>query len=175
MIRDRGNSLAAPAPQQKPLTSIGIDIYRDEFQAKQIERQYWVKEKEKAACLGDRSENAEYISAKEMIRNLDKRLRFLQNLLRTARVIDPNTIPNNDVRFGKKIHFNNGTFLVMVGSLELSLFHDSISNSSPVGKSLLGKRAGEAIFINSQELEIVKIESISKADAITKDSYKIDL
>jgi|GEM_PF-629289 len=164
-----------PSIAQKPLTSIGIDIYRDEFHQKQTERQYWVKEKEKAAALGDRSENAEYISAKEMIRNLDKRLKFLQNLLRTVRMIDPNTISNNDARFGKKIHFDNNSFLVLVGSHELSLFTNSVSNNSLVGKALLGKRVGESVTISNQQLKIVKIESASKCDTIKKENYKIEL
>lgn len=158
--------------EQKPLTTIGADFFRVEFQNGQKERQYWVYEKEKAAALGDRSENAEYIAAKEMIRNLDKRLKFLQNLLITARVIDPNTIPNSDVRFGKKIHFDNENFLILVGSFELSLFANAVSYVSPVGKILLGKKSGESVVIADVSHKIVKIESVSLNDIIKKDCNK---
>ena len=154
---------------QKPITPIGIDLYRQEFKLMIEERQFWVKEKERAACLGDRSENAEYVSAKEMIRNLDRRLRYIQSLLQTVRVIDPSTIPNKDVRFGKKIVFDDNSYLVLVGSHELSLFKNSISNHAPIGKALLGKTVGDRVKIGKDQLEIVEIVSITKGDVLVKD------
>lgn len=153
---------------QKPITNIALDIYRQEFHEGQKERQYWVKEKEIAAAQGDRSENAEYIAAKEMIRNLDKRLRFLENILQTARVIDPTTISNQDVRFGKKIHFSNLTFIILVGSYELSIFFNAISAFSPAGKVLLGKKVGESVKIGGELLKIEKIENATINDIAQK-------
>ncbi len=149
-------------PNQKPITSLGVDIFREEFKHKQVERHFWVGEKERAAALGDRSENAEYISAKEMIRNLDKRLRYLQNIVQNSRVIDPNDIPNNDVRFGKVIMFNDGNFICLVGSYELSLFENAISVYSPVGKQLLAKKIDDSITLNKKKITIKSIQSISK-------------
>lgn len=150
----------------KPITNIALDVYRQEFHDKQQERIFWVQEKERAAALGDRSENAEYIAAKEMIRNLDKKLRYLQNILQTARVIDPLTIPNKDIRFGKKVMFDNGSFIILVGSYELLLFACTLSVFSPVGKTLLGKKVGETIKINGQKLIIATIQSITQEDLI---------
>ncbi len=62
-----------------------------------------VKEKEIAANTGDRSENAEYISAKEMIRNIDKRLRFLSKIINHSKVIDTKTLPHEKVNFGSEV------------------------------------------------------------------------
>jgi transcription elongation GreA/GreB family factor len=57
----------------------GYKKYLEEFnQLVRVEKPHWVKEKEIAAAFGDRSENAEYLSAKEMLRNIDKRLRFFR-------------------------------------------------------------------------------------------------
>lgn len=151
-------------PNQKPITSLGVDIFREEFKHKQVERHFWVGEKERAAALGDRSENAEYISAKEMIRNLDKRLRYLQNIVQNSRVIDPNNIPNNDVRFGKVIKFDDGNFICLVGSYELSLFQNAISVYSPVGKQLLGKKINDQITLNKKKIKILSIETISNKE-----------
>jgi transcription elongation GreA/GreB family factor len=153
-------------PTPKPITSIGLEIFREEFRQKQIERHFWVGEKERAAALGDRSENAEYISAKEMIRNLDKRLRFLQNIVQNSRVIDPNSISNNDLRFGKKVIFDDGSFLCLVGSYELSLFVNAVSVYAPVGKQLLGKKVGEGIVLNKNKLKIISIESVTHHNII---------
>jgi transcription elongation factor GreA len=153
---------------QKPITTLAMEIFREEFKQKQTERHFWVGEKERAAALGDRSENAEYISAKEMIRNLDKRLRFLQNIVQNSRVINPNDIPNNDVRFGKKICFDDETFLCLVGSYELSLFKNGVSVYAPVGKQLLGKKVGESVTLNKKKLKIVTIESVKHNSIIAQ-------
>ncbi|MDD2699406.1 MAG: GreA/GreB family elongation factor [Arcobacteraceae bacterium] len=154
-------------PNQKPITSIAIEIFRDEFKQKQIERHFWVDEKEKAAALGDRSENAEYISAKEMIRNLDKRLRFLQSMIQNARVINPNDIPNNDLRFGKKVIFEDGSFLSLVGSYEISIFVNAVSVYAPIGKQLLGKKIGENLTLNNKKNRIIQIQSLCSDDIQT--------
>ncbi|XPV54128.1 MAG: GreA/GreB family elongation factor [Halarcobacter ebronensis] len=76
------------------ITEYGYQKFVKEFnKLLKVEKPHWVKEKEIAAQFGDRSENAEYISAKEMIRNIDKRLRFLDKIIKNSDVIDINKIP----------------------------------------------------------------------------------
>lgn len=132
------------------------------------EKPYWVKEKEIAAQHGDRSENAEYISAKEMIRNIDKRLRFLDKVINNSEVIDTTKLPHQKVNFGSKVTLLNldteeEKSYIIVGTFETNPNENKISNISPLGKALLGKELNEEFefSINNQtlEYEIIKIES----------------
>ena len=124
------------------------------------EKPYWVKEKEIAAQHGDRSENAEYISAKEMIRNIDKKLRFLDKIINNSTVIDTTKIPHKKVNLGSEVQILNlenkeeKTFII-VGTHETNPNENKISNKSPFGKILLGKEVNEEfIFVqNNEEIE----------------------
>ena len=86
------------------ITNFGYEKILKEFKyLYETVKPYWVKEKQIAAQHGDRSENAEYISAKEEIRNTDKRLRFLNRIINNSDVIDISKIPHTKVNFGSKI------------------------------------------------------------------------
>jgi len=131
------------------------------------EKPFWVKEKEIAAQHGDRSENAEYISAKEQIRNIDKRLRYLDKIINNSEVIDINKIPHEKVNFGSKVTLLNleneeEIFYIIVGTHETNPNENLISNKSPLGRTLLGKKLSEEFeFIinnNTMEFEVLKIE-----------------
>ena len=119
-----------------------------------------MKEKEIAAQHGDRSENAEYISAKEMIRNIDKRLRFLEKIINNSNVIDTTKIPHEKVNFGSEIimldleHEEEKCYII-VGTFEANLKENKISNKSPFGRTLLGKKLNEEFVfsINNEEFE----------------------
>ena len=124
------------------------------------EKPFWVKEKEIAAQHGDRSENAEYISAKEMIRNIDKRLRFLEKIINNSNVIDTTKIPHEKVNFGSEVKVldlqnDEEKCFVIVGTHETNPHENKISNKSPLGRSLLGKSLNEEFIfsINNQEFE----------------------
>lgn len=133
----------------------------------ELEKPHWVKEKEIAAQHGDRSENAEYISAKEMIRNIDKRLRFLDKIINNSEVIDTRKIPHEKVNFGSQVKVlelntkEEKTFII-VGTKETNPNENKISNESPLGKALLGKELADEFefFINEQvfEYEILEIK-----------------
>ncbi len=154
--------------QKELITEFGYKRFVKEFkQLAEVEKPYWVKEKEIAAQHGDRSENAEYISAKEMIRNLDKRLRFLEKIINNSTVVDTTKIPHEKVNFGsvvKVLDLDNEeekTFII-VGTFETNPNKYMISNKSPLGKVLLGKELGEEFefSINNQsfEYEIIDIQ-----------------
>jgi transcription elongation factor GreA len=130
------------------ITKNGYEKIVKEFKALLKEKSYWVKEKEIAAQLGDRSENAEYISAKEQIRNTDKRLRFLDKIINTSEVIEISQIPHNRVNFGSQIEVKNldndevKTFIIL-GTHETNPNENKISNKSPLGRAFLGKKIDE--------------------------------
>ena len=137
--------------QKKLITQSGFEKFVEEFNTLlKVEKPHWVKEKEIAAAFGDRSENAEYISAKEMIRNIDKRLRFLDKLIKEADVINLDELPHDRVNFGSKVVVEDmdtqeeKTFII-VGTFETNPSLNKISNISPLGKVLLGKKVADEI------------------------------
>ena len=154
--------------QKDLITEFGYQKIVKEFkQLAQKEKPHWVKEKEIAAQHGDRSENAEYISAKEMIRNIDKRLRFLEKIINNSEVIDTKKLAHKRVNFGSEIkllELNSEEIktYTIVGTFETNPSENKISNKSPLGKALLGKELNEEFefSINNQtfEYEIISIK-----------------
>ena len=149
------------------ITKNGYEKIVKEFKTLLKEKSFWVKEKEIAAQLGDRSENAEYISAKEQIRNCDKRLRFLDKIINTSEVIDISLIPHIKVNFGSQVLLKDldtdelKTFVIL-GTHETNPNENKISNKSPFGKAILGKKENEEFEfeINGEvyEYEIISIK-----------------
>lgn len=150
------------------ITEYGYQKFVKEFNnLLRVEKPYWVKEKEIAAQFGDRSENAEYISAKEMIRNIDKKLRFLDKIIKNSDVIDIDKIPHEKVNFGSCVKLldleseEEKTFCI-VGTYETNPNENLISNKSPLGKALLGKELNEEFEFNINEqtfeYEIIEIK-----------------
>jgi len=155
--------------QKELITQQGFQGFVDEFNTLvKIEKPHWVKEKEIAAAFGDRSENAEYISAKEMLRNIDKRLRFLEKIINNSDVINIDELPHDRVNFGSQVVVLNQdseeekTFII-VGTFETNPSLNKISNISPLGRVLLGKNVGDEVeFIINGTTFYYEILSIKK-------------
>jgi transcription elongation factor GreA len=153
--------------QKDLITKHGFEKIVKEFKGLLKEKTYWVKEKEIAAQLGDRSENAEYIAAKEQIRNTDKRLRFLDRIINNSEVIDISLIPHTRVNFGSVVVVEDlntqkeKTFIIL-GTHETNPNKNKISNKSPVGRALLNKTLNEefefSINDNFSEYKIISIK-----------------
>ena len=153
--------------QKDLITKHGYEKIVEEFKRLLKEKSYWVKEKEIAAQLGDRSENAEYIAAKEQIRNADKRLRFLDKIINNSEVIDISLIPHIKVNFGSEIIIEDldtqkeKTFIIL-GTHETNPNENKISNKSPLGRALLNKNLNEefefSINENFFEYKIISIK-----------------
>ena len=114
----------------------------------EVQKPYWVKEKRIAAEHGDRSENAEYISAKEQIRNIDKRLRFLNKIINNSSVINIDEIHHKKINFGSKVFLmdlntNQRINYTIVGTHETNPNENYISIKSPLGKTLIGKELND--------------------------------
>lgn len=105
-----------------------------------------------AAALGDRSENAEYIYGKKLLRDTDRRIRFLQKRLPDLQVID--RLPDDPSRifFGAFVELEDeqGKILTIriVGSDEFSPEKHWISIDSPLARALLGKQIDDEIIVN---------------------------
>lgn len=153
------------------ITEYGYQNFVKEFKnLAQVEKPYWVKEKEIAAQHGDRSENAEYISAKEQIRNIDKRLRFLEKIINNTTVVETTKIPHEKINFGSKViledlETSEQKEYVIVGTYETNPSKNMISNISPLGRVLLGKKEGDEFEfkINDKifEYEVIKVKMYS--------------
>jgi len=145
------------------ITQNGYEKIVNEFKnLLEVKKPYWVKQKEIAAQFGDRSENAEYISAKEMIRNIDRRLRFLDKIINNSNVIDTTKIPHKKVNFGSQVKLldldsNEEKVYVIVGTYETNPNDNKISNKSPLGRVLLGKSLNEEFefCINNRSYEYI--------------------
>ena len=158
--------------QKDLITKNGYEKILEEFKALLKQKTFWVKEKEIAAQLGDRSENAEYIAAKEQIRNTDKRLRFLDKIINTSEVIDISLIPHNRVNFGSKVviedlNTNENKTFIILGTHETNPNENKISNKSPLGRAFLGKKIDE-------EFEFKINETFYEYQIISIQEYKFE-
>ncbi len=118
-----------------------------------------------AASLGDRSENAEYQYGKQRLREIDRRLHYLQSRLDKIMVVDPSEFSPPTVRFGATVVIadeeGEEQTLRIVGEDELDLEQGKISYKSPVGHALIGKDAGDEVRVRVpgglRVLELVEV------------------
>ena len=127
------------------------------------------KEIQKARELGDLSENAEYSSAKERQRLLNARLAQLAQRLAKLRLIDMSKIPRDAVGLGSTVVLydvdqDKEITYELVTSEESDVAAGKISTSSPIGRSLIGKREGDCAMAQtprgSKEFEVVSMQTI---------------
>ncbi|MCS6838534.1 MAG: transcription elongation factor GreB [Bdellovibrionaceae bacterium] len=121
-----------------------------------------------AASNGDRSENADYIYGKRRLREIDSRIRYLQQRLDEALVVDPFQVSTERVVFGVRVVLENesGNQVIyqIVGEDEIDVKRGFISWKSPLAQALLGKKEGDEVVVKTpnQEMEylILKIERL---------------
>jgi transcription elongation factor GreB len=118
-----------------------------------------------AASLGDRSENSEYLYGKKRLREIDKRLHYLQKKLENLEIVDPTRFSGDIVRFGAIVEIEdedgeNQTWTIM-GEDELDLERKVISYASPLGRALIGKSVGDTVAFETpggrREITIVTV------------------
>ena len=119
--------------------------------------------------FGDISENAEYDDAKNEQAMLEARIASLEEKLRSAMVIDQSDLGTDLVRVGSVVHVKDdagkSNKYTIVGSAEASPAEMKLSNESPVGKALLGRKRGDEVVITTprgeRHLKITKIDVAS--------------
>ena len=119
-----------------------------------------------AIQMGDLSENADYIKAKEDQGFLEGKILEIKHTLRYAIVIDENNVGNGKVAIGCKVTIQEDDFppetYYLVGSKEADPVENKISHISPLGKALLEKKVGDSVTISTPEGEYsVKILKIN--------------
>jgi transcription elongation factor GreB len=105
-----------------------------------------------AAALGDRSENADYIYGKKRLREIDRRIRFLQKRLDELKVVDRAPDEDGKVYFGAWVTVEDGdgeeeTYRV-VGPDEFDPDRRYVSMDSPLGRVLLGREVDDEVTVN---------------------------
>jgi len=118
-----------------------------------------------AAAQGDRSENAEYIYGKKRLREIDRRIRFLQRRLDASTVVDPREQKDDSrVFFGATLVLEDEdgkqTRYQLVGADETDARGGRISVDSPLGRALLGKPRGASVTVLRPrgEVEVTIVE-----------------
>lgn len=148
------------------ITPPGFEKLRNEYsQLLNVERPKLVETVAWAASNGDRSENADYIYGKRRLREIDSRLKFLQDKLERAVVVDPQKLSGDKVIFGATVTISNedGNTSVyqIVGQDEFDIKNNKISWKSPVAAALLGKKVNDEVTIKKPgSSEVVCIENI---------------
>ncbi|MQC24583.1 MAG: transcription elongation factor GreA [Chloroflexi bacterium] len=133
------------------LTPAGADKLREELkQLVEVQRVTLAERLRDAIRMGDLSENADYIAAKEDQAFLEGRILELEATLRDATVIKGDAVGRNGlVGIGSKVTvLEDGSAAetyTLVGSAEADPRKGLISNQSPIGMALLGKRAGDTV------------------------------
>ncbi|MDD4950611.1 transcription elongation factor GreA [Sulfuricurvum sp.] len=139
--------------QNEPMTPRGYDELLREFKyLKDVEKPRVNVEKQRAAELGDRSENAEYHAAKEKLRHIDKRLFYLNSMIEKAQIIDPSILDHSRVHFGATATVidsaNDEEFTYTIcGTLESEPEIGLISVHSPLARAMLGKSEGDEFSV----------------------------
>ena len=138
------------------LTYEGLKKYEEELQELKVVKRREVAEKIKEAReQGDLSENAEYDAAKDEQRDIEARIEELEKILKNAEVVDEDEVDLERINIGCRVkildvEYNDELEYKIVGSTEANSLKGKISNESPVGKALIGKKVGDVITVETQ-------------------------
>ena len=135
------------------LTQEGYDNLEKELEYLRTEKRAEIAERIKVALgFGDLSENSEYDEAKNAQAENEIKIANLETKLRYARIIDESEIDTKTVQVGntvkiKDLEFGDEEEYTIVGSTEVDLSQNRISNESPIGAALLGAKKGQEIEV----------------------------
>ena len=153
------------------LTKKDIQMMREELDYRRIQlRPQLLEAVKEARAFGDLSENFEYKAAKQEKNRNESRIRYLENMIRTAKVL-----PDEPVTDGVGLYDKVTVFLEDEGDTETyqivttmrqDALHGLISKESPMGKALLGRKVGETfrIHVNDSYGYDAKVLAIEKGE-----------
>ena len=141
-----------PAPKKSPyITPEGMRLLEAEQKAIWLKRREVVAALSAAAAEGDRSENAEYIYRKKELRELDRRIRYLQKRLPDLNVVNQKPASNERIFFGATVQLedeNEDSHVYrIVGPDEFDREQHYISMDSPLARSLMKRELGDEIVV----------------------------
>ena len=160
----------APRSTKNYITTKGLAILKAELhELLTVERPKVVEVVAWAASNGDRSENADYQYGKRRLREIDRRIRFLQKRIDIAETVDPVKQSGDKVLFGATVTVRDEESRIrvykIVGVDETDAKAGKVSWISPIGQVLLQATEGDAVTLKTprgdEELEIEKIQFIA--------------
>ena len=138
------------------LTSEGLKKLESELDELIVVKRKEVAQKIKEAReQGDLSENAEYDAAKDEQRDIEARIEEIEKILKNAEIVDEDEVDLGTINIGCQIkildcEFDEELTYKIVGSTEANSLKGKISNESPVGKALIGKKVGDLVSVETQ-------------------------
>lgn len=159
------------AEKKNILTYAGLKQYEDELHNLKVFKRKEVAQKIKEARdQGDLSENAEYDAAKDEQRDIELRIEELEKLLKNAEVVVEDEVDLDKISIGCRVKVYDLEFaeemeFKIVGSTEANSLQGRISNESPVGHALLGRRVGDVVDVETQmgmiQYKVLDIQRVS--------------
>ncbi|MBO7376903.1 MAG: transcription elongation factor GreA [Clostridia bacterium] len=160
------------AKQPIVFTQEGYNELKEELNyLKNVRRAEIIHDIEVARGFGDLSENAEYDEARTEQAKVEARIKELEERLRNAEIIDEAAVDTGVVSVGSTVlvydpEEDEEVTYVIVGSNEINVFENRISDLSPIGKALIGHHAGSTVSVEtprgSYQLEIRSVERTRK-------------
>ena len=156
-------------PKDVILTPDGLAKLKADLEYLQGEKRREVAARIKEAReFGDIMENSEYDDAKNEQAMLEAKIAQLEEKLRSASVIDSSDLGTDEVRVGSIVHVKDektgkSVKYAIVGSAEANPAENRLSNESPVGKALIGRKRGDSVEVSlpngkKRHLKITKID-----------------
>lgn len=160
------------AEKKNILTYAGLKQLEEELQDLKVVKRKEVAQKiREAREQGDLSENAEYDAAKDEQRDIELRIEELEKILKNAEVVVEDEIDLDKINIGCRVklfdcEFDEELEFQLVGSTEANSLQGRISNESPVGKALLGRRAGDLVEVemdngSKAQYRVLEIQRVS--------------
>ena len=151
------------------LTKEGYEKLEQELDFLKTTRRAEIAERIKIALgFGDLSENSEYDEAKNAQAENETKIAELENKIRYAKIIDESEIDTKTVQVGNTvklldIEFNEEVSYTLVGSTEVDISQNKISNESPIGSAILGAKKNQVVDVQAPSGVVqYKILSITK-------------
>lgn len=138
------------------LTYEGLRKLEEELHDLKVNQRKMVAQKIKEAReQGDLSENAEYDAAKDEQRDIEARIEEIEKILKNAEVVLEDEVDVNVINIGCKVRildmeYNEELVYKIVGSTEANSLKGKISNESPLGSELIGKKVGDICTVETQ-------------------------
>ena len=155
-------------PQNETLlTYEGLKKLEEELEYLKTQKRREIAERIKVALgFGDLSENSEYDEAKNEEAQVEMRIVELENKLRNVKIIDEDDIETKTVQVGNivqvlDVEYDEKVEYKIVGSTEADISENKISNESPIGKALLGRKKNDVVDVETPggmlQFKILKI------------------
>ena len=141
-------------PKEVYLSKEKLEQIKKELETlKKVKRPEVINRIKEARALGDLSENAEYHSAREEQGFIEGKIEELEFMIKNAKIISESCNTGGKIEIGCKVCCSiegaEKTEFTIVGSAEVDVAKGKISNESPIGKSLLGKKVGDAVEVET--------------------------